>query len=133
VRIPKGSYLQRGEDRTCDPILTNEVFHAISVILRLKLGNLFIYGWLMKRILLLFLSAILIQIPIHEFLSPVPVYCRVQSGTAWFCLAATGGMPAPVACSTRKLSIHLAYVALFHLVLLILLVLLVLLVLIFNV
>jgi len=67
-------------DRTGDPILTNKVCHAIHVILIVKLGEhegpaLFIHGWLLKRTMLLILPAILSQIPIRAFLSPVPVYC----------------------------------------------------------
>jgi len=67
-------------DRTGDPILTNAVFHAMHVILRLKLGDheglaLFVHGWLLKRTLLLVPPVILIQIQIRAFLSPVPVYC----------------------------------------------------------
>jgi len=85
--------LQGGADRTGDPILTSKVFHAMHVILILKLGDhkrlaLFVRGRLLRRTLLLVLPAILIWIPIRAFLSPVPVYCRVQSGTAWCCLAA---------------------------------------------
>jgi len=79
---------------------TNEVFHAMHVILSLKLGDheglaLFIHGCLLKKTLLVVLPVILIQIPIHTFLSPVPACCRGQSGTSWCCLAAAGGMPAP--------------------------------------
>jgi len=100
VKSRKGSYLRGGADRTGDPILTNMVFHAMHVILSLKLGDHeclapFVHGRLLKRTLLVFLPAILIQIPTLAFLSPVPVYCRVQSGTAWCCLAAAGGMPIP--------------------------------------
>jgi len=85
---------------TGDPILTNEVFHAMHIILRLKLGNhegltLFDLGRLLKRILLAVLPATLIQIPICASLSPVPVCCRGQSGTAWCCLAAAGGTTVP--------------------------------------
>ena len=56
---------------------------------------LFIHGWLLKKTLLVVLSAILNQIPIHAFLSPVPIYCGGQSGTSWCCLAAAGGTPVP--------------------------------------
>jgi len=82
-----------GADRTGDPVWTNEVFHAVHVILSLKLGDheglaLFVHGRLLKRTLLLVLPAILIQIPTCAFLSPVPVYWGVQSGTSWCCLAA---------------------------------------------
>jgi len=92
--------LQGREDRTGDQILTNEVFRAMHVILSLKLGDhegltLFVHGRLLKRTLLIVLPAILIQIPIRVFLSPVPVYCSGQSGTAWWCLAAAGRMPLP--------------------------------------
>ena len=71
------------------------VCHATHVILSSKLGDdkglaLFIHGCLLKRILLLVLPAILIQIPVSASLSPVPVCCKVQSGTAWCCLAAAG-------------------------------------------
>jgi len=57
--------LQGGADRTGDPILTSEIFHAMHIILSLKLGNhegltLFIHGWLLKRTLLVVLPAILI-------------------------------------------------------------------------
>jgi len=37
----------------------------------------------------------LVQILICAFPSPVPAHCRCQSGTAWCCLAAAGGTPAP--------------------------------------
>ena len=72
----------------------------MHIILGLKLGDhegltLFIHGHLPKRILLVVLPAILIQIPICVFLSPVPVCCRVKSGTSWCCLAAAGRMPVP--------------------------------------
>jgi len=86
-----------GEGRTGDPILTSEVFHALQVMLALKPGDhegltLFIHGRLLKRTLLLVLPALLIQIPIRAPLTPVPVCCRGQSGTAWCCPAAAGGM-----------------------------------------
>jgi len=50
------------------------------VILGLKLGDhegltCFVHGQLLKRTLFVVLPVILIQIPIHAFLSPVPVYC----------------------------------------------------------
>jgi len=100
VRSRKGSHLQGAVDRTGDPILTSEVFHAMHVTLTLKLGAhtglaLFVHGRLLNRTLLVILPAILIQIPICASLSPVPACCRGQSGTAWCCLAAAGGMPAP--------------------------------------
>jgi len=87
-------------DRTDDPILTDEVFHAMHIILRLKLGDheglaLFVHGCLPKRALLIVLPAILIQILTCASLSPVPVCCRGQSRTSWCCLAAAGGMPTP--------------------------------------
>jgi len=49
--------LQGGVDKTGDPILTNEVFHAIHIILSLKLGDhegltFFVHGRLLKRTLL---------------------------------------------------------------------------------
>ena len=52
----------------------------MHVILRLKLGDyeglaLFVCGWVLKRPQLLALPVVLIQILIHVFLSPVPVYC----------------------------------------------------------
>jgi len=80
----KGSYVQGGADRAGDPILTDEVFHAMHVILSLKLGDheglaLFVHGRLLKRTLLVVLPAILSQIPIRAPLSPVPARCRVQS------------------------------------------------------
>ena len=92
--------MRGGADRTGDPILTNEVFHAMHIILSVKLGDheglaLFLHGRLLKRTLLVVLPAILIQIPIRASLSPVPVCCRGQSGTAWCCLAAAGGTPGP--------------------------------------
>jgi len=79
--------LQGGADRTGDLILTNAVFHAMHIILSLKLGDheglaLFVHGHLLKRTLLTVLPAILVQIPIRAFLNPVPVCCRIQSGTA---------------------------------------------------
>jgi len=85
--------------RTGDPILTKELFHAMHVILGLKLGDhedlsLFVHANLLNRTLLVVLPAVLIQIPICAFLSPVPVHCRGQSGSVWCCLAAAGGMPA---------------------------------------
>jgi len=115
VRSRKGLYLRGGADRTGDPILTNEVFHATRVILSLKLGDheglaLFVHGRLLKKTLLIVLPAILIQIPIHAFVSPVPVYCQRQSGTAWCCLAAADRMPAP---NSRKLSTGFVYFTLF--------------------
>jgi len=100
VRSQKGSHLRGGVDRTGDPILTSEVFHAMHVIPSLKLTDhgglaLFVHGRLLKRTLPLVLAAILIQIPIRASLSPVPACCQGQSGTAWCCLAAAGGTPAP--------------------------------------
>ena len=92
--------MQRGADRKGDPIRTNAIFHAMHVILSLKLEEheglaLFIHVRLLKRTLLLVLPAILIQIPIRASLSPVPVYCRGQSRTSRCCPAAAGGTPAP--------------------------------------
>jgi len=87
-------------DRAGDPILTDWVFHAMHVIFSLKLGNheglaLCIRDGLLKRTLLLVLpAAILIKIPIRAFPSPVPIYCRGQSGASWCCLAAAGRTPA---------------------------------------
>jgi len=84
--------------------LTSEVLHAMHVIFSLKLGDheglaVFIHGWLLQRTLLTVLPAILIQVPIHAFLSPFSAYCcQGQPGTAWCCLADAGGIPAP---STR--------------------------------
>ena len=80
VRSRKRSLLQREQDRTGDPILTNVVFHALHIIHSLKLGDhkglaLFIQGQLLKRTLLIFLPVILIQILICAFLSSVPVCC----------------------------------------------------------
>ena len=100
VRSRKGSFLRGGADRTGDPIFTKAVFHAMQVILSLKLGDhegvsVFIHGRLLKRTLLIVLPAILIQIPICASLSPVPICCQGQSGTAWCYLAAASGMPAP--------------------------------------
>jgi len=87
--------LQGGADKTGDPILilTSEVFHAMHIILSLKLGDhkglaLFNHDQLLKRTLLLVLAVIKIQILTCAFLSPVPAHCQVQSGTAWCCLAA---------------------------------------------
>jgi len=82
----KGSYLQGGADRTGDPILTNEVFHAMHIILSLKLGDheglaLFVHGCLLKRTLLIVLPVILIQIPIHASLSPVWDYLVLPSSS----------------------------------------------------
>jgi len=72
----------------------------MHVTLSLKLRDheglaLFVYGRPLKRTLLVVLPAILIQIPIRASLSPVPACCPGQSGTAWCCLAAAGGTPAP--------------------------------------
>jgi len=80
VRIQKGSYLCGGADRTGDLVLTSKVFHAMHVILRLKLEDLqglglFIHGRLLKRTLLVVLPVILIQIPICASLRPVPAHC----------------------------------------------------------
>jgi len=90
--------LQGGEDRTEDLTLNNEVFHAMHIILSLKLEDheglaLFVLGWLLKRTLLVVLPAI--PIPICAFLNPVPVCCQVQSGTSWCCLADAGAVPVP--------------------------------------
>ena len=84
----------------------------MHVILSLKLGDheglaLFVHGQLPKRTLFLVLPAILIQIPICAFLSPVPCYRRLQSRTSW-CLPGI-----PMACNPRKLSIGYVYFALF--------------------
>jgi len=100
VRSRKGSYLRGGADRTGDPILTNEVFHAMHIILSVKLGDheglaLFIHGQLLKRTLLVVLPAILIQIAIRASLSPVPAHGRGLSRTSWCCLAAAGRTPVP--------------------------------------
>jgi len=100
VRRRKGLHLKGGADRTGDPIWTNAVFHAMHVILSLKLGDhkgltLFIHGRLPKRTLLVVLPVILIQIPSRASLSPVPAHCGVQSGTSWCCPAAASGTPAP--------------------------------------
>jgi len=96
----KGLYSRGGAGWTGDLVLTNEVFHAMHVILRLTLGDheglaLFIHGCLLKRTLLVVLPVILIQIPIRASLSPVPAHCRGQFRAAWCCPAAAGGMPAP--------------------------------------
>jgi len=104
--------LQAGVDRTGDPILTNEVFQAMHAILSLKLGDhegltLFIHDWLQKTLLVV-LPAVLTQIPIRAFLTPVLVYCRGQSGTSWCCLAAAGGTPLP-APNSGTLSISFIY------------------------
>ena len=122
MRSRKASHLQGGADRTSDPILTNAVFHTIHVILNLKLGDhegltFFIHGQLVQRALLLVLPAILIQIPIRVFLSPIPVYAEASPGlpvAAWQVLAHNSG----------KLSVGLVCFVLF-LILLVLLVLLV--------
>jgi len=63
VRIHKGSYLQGVTDRTGHLILTNEVFHAIHVILSLRLGDHkglahFVHGPLLKKTLLIVLPMI---------------------------------------------------------------------------
>ena len=91
----------------------------MHVILSLKLGDheglaLFIRGRLLKRTLLLVLPAILMQILIRAFLSPVPVYCRCQAGTARCCPAAAGGpkRPAPDA---EKIGVSFVYFILFPL------------------
>jgi len=49
MRSHKGLHVQGGSDRTDDTILSNAVFHAIPVILSLKLGDqeglaVFIHG-----------------------------------------------------------------------------------------
>jgi len=80
VRSWKGSYLWEEEERTGDPILTNKAFCAMHVILSLKMGDreglsLFVHGQLLKRTLLVVLPAILIQILIRVFLSPIRAYC----------------------------------------------------------
>jgi len=72
----------------------------MHITLSLKLGDheglaLLVHGQLLKRNLLIVLPAILIQILILAFLTPVPAHCRVQSGTAWCCLAVAVWMPAP--------------------------------------
>ena len=115
----KGSHLQGGTDRTGDPILTNVVCHATHVVLSLKLEDheglsFLVHGQLPKRTLFLILSAILIQIPICAFLSPVPAHCRVQSGTSWCCLAASGGMPASWN-PTPKNSVSVLYILFYNL------------------
>jgi len=124
VRNHKGSHLWGGADRTGDPILTNVAFHAMHIILSLKLGDheglaLFVHGCLLKRTLLTVLPVILIRVLIRAFLSPVPVYCRIQSGTSWCCPAGRQRL-AP---SSGKLSVGFLYFVSF-LLLLILLVLL---------
>ena len=69
---------------------------TLSVKLRDHKGlALFIHGHLLKRTLIFVLPAVLIQILIRAFLSPVPAHCRGQSGTTWCCLADAGGTPAP--------------------------------------
>ena len=60
--------------------MTNKVFHAMHVVLSLKLGDreglaLLVHSRLLKRTLLVVLPAILIQIPIYAFLSSVPIHC----------------------------------------------------------
>jgi len=92
--------MQGGAGRTGDPIVTYTIFHAMHTRLSLKLGDhsglaLFVHGHLLKRTLFVVLPAILIQILTRASLSPVPVYCRGQSGTAWCCPAAVGGTPTP--------------------------------------
>jgi len=72
--------LQGRAERTGDPILTDAIFHALHVILSLKLGNhkgliLFVHGWLLKRTLHLVLLVILIQMLVRAFLNPAPIYC----------------------------------------------------------
>jgi len=66
-------YLLGGVDRTGDLILTNKVFHAMHIILGLKLGDHEGLGLLLKRTLPVVLLAILIHILIHAFLNLVPV------------------------------------------------------------
>jgi len=132
VRRWKGWYLQGGADGTGVLILTSEVFHAMHVILSLKLGDhdgldLFVHGRLLRSTLLVVLPTALIQIPTHTSLSPVPVCCWGQSRTSWCCLAAAGGMPAPQHPTPGKSVLVFIHFALF-LLLLILLVLLMLLV-----
>ena len=118
MRSHKGSFLQKGADRTGDATLTNKVFHAMHVIPSLKLGHhksltLFLYGRLLKRTLLVVLPAILIQMSICAFPSLVPVCGRGQSGTAWCYPASAGGMPVPKALNSGKLSIDFVHFVLF--------------------
>jgi len=73
-------YSQGGADRIGEPTLLNAVFPAMHIMLSLKLGDheglsLFIHGRLLKRTLLAVLPAILIQVPIRAFISPVSIYC----------------------------------------------------------
>ena len=94
------SHLRGGVNTTGDPILTSVVFHAMHVILSLKLGEheglaVFVHGGLLKRTLLIVLPEILIQILTRVFRSPVPACCQGQRGTSWCCPAAAGGTPAP--------------------------------------
>jgi len=75
----EGVILARRAERTGDPILTNVVFHAVYIVLSLKLGDheglaVFFHGYLLKRTLLIVLPAILIQILICASLSPVPAH-----------------------------------------------------------
>jgi len=79
MRSHKTLHLQGLVDTTGDSILAKEIFQAMHITLNLKLGDhesltLFVHSWLLKRTLLVFLPAILIQIPIRAFLSPVPVH-----------------------------------------------------------
>jgi len=71
-------YVQGGVDRTGNSILSNELFHAMDIILSLKLRDgeglaFFICGQLLKRTLLFVLPEVLIQILNSAFLSPVPI------------------------------------------------------------
>jgi len=79
VRSLKRSYLQGGVNKTGDPVLTNEAFHAIHSILSLNLEDhgslvLFVRGQLLKKTLLLVFPAILVHIPIRAFMNPAPIY-----------------------------------------------------------
>jgi len=74
-------------DRTGDPIVTNALIYAVHIMLSSKLGDhegltLFVHSRLLKSTLLVVLPTILIQNPIHMFLSPVPAHCQVQSGAS---------------------------------------------------
>jgi len=87
----KGSHLQGWVDKTGHPLLTNAVFHAMHVILSLKLGDheglpVFVHGRLLQRTLLIVLLAILIQILMCAFLSTAESSPGLH-GAAWQLLA----------------------------------------------
>ena len=118
MRSRKGSHLHEGVNRTGDPILTYMVFHAMNIILSLKLGDhegftVFVHGQLLKRTLHIVLPAILIQIPTCAFLSRVPDVQRetsqlMENYKAGMFIAAPGATGiAPPNLHTKSQSMHI--------------------------